>query len=103
MRSARAQRPLAAFGSDPARAAVLSHRWMSEMLRHQGYTHWPQHKEAIRAISLNAFPRIREEPIQAKLTDLIGVIAAHFELQRSWTSHQLAQQEHCAEVGAAYR
>jgi hypothetical protein len=26
---------------------------------------------------------------------LLGVIGAHFELERSWAGHQLSQQEHC--------
>ena len=75
---------------------------MATMLERQGYDRWHVHKEVIRAVSLNAFPSVRREPHLAKLTDLLGLIEAHFELQKSWTSHALEQQEYAGEVGAVY-
>ena len=64
------------------------------MLHSQGYHQWHAHKRGIRAIALNAFPRIRAQPRVARYTDLIGVLSAHFELERSWANHRLVQQEH---------
>lgn len=77
-------------------------RWMSEMLMRQGYKRWHVNTDMIRAVSLNAFPRVRPEPHLAKLTDLLGVIEAHFELQKSWSSYALERQEHSDAVGATY-
>lgn len=72
------------------------------MLHRQGYRRWVQHKGAIRALTLNSFPKIRESPRSLRVADLLGVLSAHFELERSWAGHRLAQQEHCSEVGLTY-
>ncbi|KAL1530116.1 hypothetical protein AB1Y20_001036 [Prymnesium parvum] len=77
-------------------------RWMGQMLERQGYRHWFQHKDAIRAIAQHSFPRIRETPRVSRVTDILGVLGAHFEFERTWASHRWAQQEHCAEVGSQY-
>ena len=80
-----------------------SGRWMSEMLRSRGYIRWHQNKPAVRAIGRNAFPPIRKEPLLDRYADFLGVLEAHFELERSWASHQLRQQEHAVEIGSAFK
>jgi len=78
-------------------------RWMAAMLQRQGYIHWWQHKSAIRALALNAFPKIRDQPRIARLSDLLGMLGAHFELERTWAGHKLSHQEHFAEIGSIYK
>ena len=76
---------------------------MATMLHGQGYRRWWQNKSAIRAIALNAFPKIRETPRLARITDILGMIGAHFELERTWAGHKLSHQEHTAEIGSIYK
>ena len=78
-------------------------RWMSAMLRRRGFKQWHQHKGAIRSITRNAFPAIRESPRVAQVSDIVELLTAHFELERTWAGHRLSLQEHSVEVGSMYK
>ena len=74
-------------------------RWMAAMLHRQGYRDWAAHKAAVQGLALNAFPEIRPTPAIARVTDLMGVLSAHFDLERSWATHQ---ETHGAAFGGMY-
>jgi len=55
-------------------------QWVAAMLSSQGYVRWTQHKMAIKAMILNGFPPVRESPRIDRISDVLHVLAAHFEM-----------------------
>ena len=65
-------------------------KWTASMLASRG---WTQHKMAVKAMILNGFPSIRQSPRIDTISDVLNVIAAHFEVERAWQDKLLARQD----------
>jgi DHA1 family tetracycline resistance protein-like MFS transporter len=74
--------------------------WMAAMLSAQGYTQWAKHKAIIRALAVNSFPKVRCTSRVAHVEDLLSVLSAHFELERSWAARSAQQWP---DLGAIYK
>ena len=59
-----------------------------------------RHKDIIRALAVNSFPKVRCTSRVEHVEDLLSVLAAHFELERSWAARSAQQWP---DLGAIYK
>ena len=77
-------------------------RWMAAMLEAQGYLHWTEHKTAIKAMIRNGFPAVRSAPTAERISDVIAVLGAHFEMERAVQDTVVGQQGHGIHTAGMY-
>merc|ERR1719387_1599107 len=65
--------------------------WFAGMLWEHNYKRWPEHKDTVRCMCKNAFPKVRDVEWLRRSEDIEHILESHLMLEQQWEHFVLRQ------------